>query len=94
MTAEQEAKAEALGWELDRSPSTEMRDGNWYRHGGTFGVKGEEAVAHLIERAEFEREYWDIWRCFYDGTCPTGAMRDEDLADLRSRFPGHLDPQS
>ncbi len=49
MTAEQEAKATSLGWHLDRSPSTEMRDGNWYRHGGTFEVKGEEAVLELVE---------------------------------------------
>lgn len=49
MTAEQQARATALGWELDHSPSTEMRDGNWYRHVATFEVKSEEAVIELLD---------------------------------------------
>ena len=48
MTFDQQARAEALGWELDTSPSTEQRDGLWYRHGGTFELKSEEAILELL----------------------------------------------
>ena len=79
MNAKQEATAAILGWELDRSPSTEMRDGNWYRHGSTYEVKGEEAVLELVEeRDAFVAEFYDIWRCFYDGTCPTCTFKTQN----------------
>jgi hypothetical protein len=38
-------------------------------------------------RAQFQEEYDDIWRCFYDGSCPTGKQRDRALAALAEQFP-------
>lgn len=49
MNDEQLAKAAALGWLPDNSPETEMRNGNWFRHGITYELKDEDSVLQLIE---------------------------------------------
>ncbi len=44
-------------------------------------------------RQSYLDEYYDIWRCFYDGSCPSGDHRDSALADLQSRYPDEMPPQ-
>lgn len=40
-----------------------------------------------MSAAQFKTEHDDIWRCFYDGTCPTGEQRNWALAALAKQFP-------
>lgn len=44
------AIASSLGWELDVSPSTEMRNGIWFRHGGTYELAHEDEVQNIVAR--------------------------------------------
>lgn len=43
-------------------------------------------------RAAYLAEYYDIWRCYYDASCPTAEQRDRALAELQSRYPDQEPP--
>lgn len=55
-------------------------------------VKRSKPSAIQGRRTAFLYEYYDIWRCYYDGSCPSTAQRDEALMELKRLYPEQEEP--
>lgn len=56
------------------------------------GLVSKRAPTPEQIRAAYLEEYYDIWRCYYDASCPTAEQRDAALADLTRRYPNQEAP--